>query len=348
MRKRRIAIAVVCIAAAGGAATAVVRTRDVGEASKPSTTAVPKQSLAKADKRDLTRSENFDGRVGHGTQSPLKLAGNGTLTGLPAVGDVIEFGHQLAEVDGEPVLLLQGDRPAWRELGPNTPKGEDIRQLEAALVTMGYADPAKLIVDDKWTTETTAAVKAMQGLNGMPVDGRLDTSEIVFSSDVVRIARIGGTLGDGAGAAGLEVSGLDQSVQATVKSSKLDLVPVGAPVTVTMPTGEEVDGTVDSIGASVVAEDGSVTFPVDITTDVLDVDDGITVDVEVKVVSAADAIAVPAEALLALAEGGYAVEVPDTSTATGTRLVPVKIGEFADGWVQVTGDVKSGDQVVVP
>jgi len=57
---------------------------------------------------------------------------------------------------------------------------------------------------------------------------------------------------------------------------------------------------------------------------------------------------VPAEALLALAEGGYAVEVPDSSTLSGTRLEKVKIGEFADGWVQVTGDVKAGDQVVVP
>ena len=42
------------------------------------------------------------------------------------------------------------------------------------------------------------------------------------------------------------------------------------------------------------------------------------------------------------------MEVPDSSTLTGTRLVPVKIGEFADGWVQVTGDIKPDDQVVVP
>lgn len=348
MRTRRIVVGVVCIAAAGAAATAIVRTRDVGEAAQPSSTEAPKLSLAKADKRDLTRAENFDGRVGHGTQTPLKVAGNGTITGLPAVGDVVQFGHQLVEVDGEPVLLLQGTRPAWRELGPNTPKGEDVRQLEAALVAMGYADPADLIVDDKWTSETTAAVKAMQALNGMPTDGRLDTSEIVFSPDVVRIAKVSGSLGDAAGGAGIEVSGLDQTVTATVKSSKLDLFEVGGPVTVTMPNDDEIDGTVASIGASIAADDGSITFPVEITTAALDVDDGTTVDIELDVVSAADVTAVPAEALLALAEGGYAVEVPDSSTLTGTRLVPVKIGEFADGWVQVTGDIKPDDQVVVP
>lgn len=348
MRKRRIAIGVICIAAAGTGAVAILRSDDVGEAAQPSTTDASKLSLATADKRDLTRAENFDGRVGHGTQTPLKLAGNGTITGLPTVGDVVQFGHPLMEVDGESVLLLQGARPAWRELGPNTSKGEDIRQLEAALVAMGYADPADLIVDDKWTSETTAAVKAMQGLNGMPVDGRLDTSEIVFSPDVVRIAKVGGSLGDTAGAAGIEVSELDQTVTATVKSSKVDLFEVGAKVIVTMPNDDEIDGTVASIGASVAADDGSITFPVEITTTALDVDDGTTVDVELDVVSAAGATAVPAEALLALAEGGYAVEVPDSSALSGTRLVPVKIGEFADGWVQVTGDVKPGDQVVVP
>jgi len=71
------------------------------------------------------------------------------------------------------------------------------------------------------------------------------------------------------------------------------------------------------------------------------------VDVHVVSVQAADALAVPVDALLALAEGGYAVERPD-----GT-LVGVEIGAFADGWVQVTGTgaaggLREGDEVVVP
>src|SRR4051794_36004547 len=111
MRPRRLVLCMVVVAAAGAAATVIVRTRDVGEASSTTTDAPPKLSYAKVDKRDLTRSEDFDGRVGHGAQNPLRLTGNGMLTALPSVGEVIDFGHQLAEVDGEPVLLLQGDRP---------------------------------------------------------------------------------------------------------------------------------------------------------------------------------------------------------------------------------------------
>jgi hypothetical protein len=98
----------------------------------------------------------------------------------------------------------------------------------------------------------------------------------------------------------------------------------------------------------VVGGDGSVTFPVTVSTPALDLTDGVPVTIDVDVVSVHDATAVPAAALLALAEGGFAVQVPDDSSADGYRLVGVEIGAFADGWVQVTGDVAPGDKVVVP
>jgi hypothetical protein len=60
---------------------------------------------------------------------------------------------------------------------------------------------------------------------------------------------------------------------------------------------------------------------------------------------AAGVLTVPVDALLAVAEGGYAVErVRDG----GTQLVGVETGAFADGHVQVTGDLADGDEVVVP
>jgi multidrug efflux pump subunit AcrA (membrane-fusion protein) len=63
---------------------------------------------------------------------------------------------------------------------------------------------------------------------------------------------------------------------------------------------------------------------------------------------ASNALAVPVNSLLALAGGGYAVEVADSN---GThRLVAVTLGLFddADGLVQVTGTaLRTGDRVVV-
>jgi multidrug efflux pump subunit AcrA (membrane-fusion protein) len=58
-----------------------------------------------------------------------------------------------------------------------------------------------------------------------------------------------------------------------------------------------------------------------------------------------DVLAVPVNALVALLEGGYAVEVLD---ADGTRrYVAVDTGLFDDGLVEVTGDgLAAGDRVV--
>ena len=60
-----------------------------------------------------------------------------------------------------------------------------------------------------------------------------------------------------------------------------------------------------------------------------------------------DALTVPVTALLALVEGGYAIEVvqPDGTTT----LVAVETGMFSDGFVEITGDgLFDGLSVVVP
>jgi hypothetical protein len=57
-------------------------------------------------------------------------------------------------------------------------------------------------------------------------------------------------------------------------------------------------------------------------------------------------LAVPVNALLALAEGGYAVEVERDGRR---QLVGIETGLFADGQVEVEGEgLRAGDQVVVP
>jgi hypothetical protein len=56
---------------------------------------------------------------------------------------------------------------------------------------------------------------------------------------------------------------------------------------------------------------------------------------------------VPVEAVLALSEGGYAIEVVD-GEGGATHLVGVELGVFADGMVEIVGDVDAGAEVVVP
>jgi multidrug efflux system membrane fusion protein len=72
--------------------------------------------------------------------------------------------------------------------------------------------------------------------------------------------------------------------------------------------------------------------------------DGSPVDVHFTRRKAENVLAVPVGALLALAEGGYGVELADTN-----ELIAVETGLFANGMVEVTGNgLQPGTKVVVP
>ena len=75
--------------------------------------------------------------------------------------------------------------------------------------------------------------------------------------------------------------------------------------------------------------------------------DSEVVDVSFAANRANDVLTVPVTALLALAEGGYAVEVFGSDNTR--RLVAVDTGLFAQGRVEVTGDgISAGTLVIVP
>lgn len=335
-------------AVAAGAVGLVVARRDGSTASAGTPTAAADVDTATVATRDIRRTTSLDGTIGHGTATPLVLAGNGMLTWLPAIGTIVTSGQRVAEVDGRPVVLLTGERPAWRELGPGVDDGADVRQLEQALSDLGFA--TALVVDDEWTSATTTAVKTFQKWMGLEVDGRLALGEIVFGPATARVDTVAGHLGDAVSAAGLEVTGDQQLIIASVEPSDSDLVAPGTEVDIELPSGRTVRGVISAVGDPT-TEGGTTTLPVTIVAvgESLDAVDGLGVDVEVSLVEVPNATAVPAAALLALAEGGYAVEVPDASSSTGTRLVGVEVGAFdEDGWVQVTGEVQPGDEVIVP
>jgi hypothetical protein len=118
----------------------------------------------------------------------------------------------------------------------------------------------------------------------------------------------------------------------------------GDSVQVTLPDASTVAATVFSVGSVATSQQGGdPTVPVVVVlTQAIDGKalDQAPVKVSVTTTAATGVLAVPVEALVALAEGGYAVEKRD-----GT-LVGVTLGAFADGWVQVTGEVHEGDEVV--
>jgi peptidoglycan hydrolase-like protein with peptidoglycan-binding domain len=364
----------------------------------------------------------------------------GVLTWLPEVGTILESGDVVARVNDSPVVLVEGAFPMYRTLREGV-EGQDVQQLEQALVSLGFDPDGSVAIDEEFTSATENMVEVWQEFLGVEETGRVSVGEIVFApvpaqvlshqaaigasvnsgtavvtasggapqsgSDVLQLeealvaigydpGRVDGVYdaatamavmawtGDvGHGDHGLLAAGsflfnpgslrtvevfadvgsavnasspvisaadLETIVRLDLPAEDQNLLAVGSSVVIVMPDRSETTGTVTFV--SRVGTGGGpgsqATFAVEIALDDPSVVEGLDeAPVDVRVVSEAveDVLALPVSALLALAEGGYAVEVVDSD---GTRLVAIDPGFFADGWVEITGNVQPGDIVVVP
>ncbi len=312
----------------------------------------PRLGTAEVTRRTLVEQQDVDGTLGHGDPAPLVNRTNGTLTWLAASGSTVERGEPLYEVDGRKVRLLFGDRPAWRTLGPGM-SGVDVKQLKQNLVALGYGTTSGLGTGDAWTAATTDAVKRWQKAVGLDQDGTVDLGEIVFGPGAVIISSQSGHIGEDARPGGSVLTATPAATLVTVglDASKRDLIAAGDTVEIELPGGKRIPGTVASVGTSA-SDDGNggggggnaevqVTITPGGSTEGLD---GSPVDVHFTRRKAENVLAVPVGALLALAEGGYGVELADTH-----QLIAVETGLFADGMVEVKGNgLQPGTKVVVP
>jgi hypothetical protein len=357
--RRRRATALVAGGALAVLAAGVVAWRS-GDDGGPSTASAdePATTTAEVTVRDLEERTELDGTLGYGDTSQLALSAQGTVTWLPPEGSVVDRGQSVAEVDDRVVPLLFGDRPLWRELGSGVEDGPDVELVEANLVALAVVTADELTVDQEWTSATTDALEEWQDALGLDDTGRLAPGAVAVQPGAIRVAAHVAELGGQAGGPILEVAGTTRQVTVDLEATRQGMVAVGQTVDVELPDGTVVPGTVASVGTVAESPEGSENDPTADTTPTIEVTvslndpaaagalDQAPVTVSVVTSAAQGVTAVPVDALLALAEGGYAVERP--VVGGGTKLVPVEIGAFADGWVQVTGDLAEGDDVVVP
>jgi len=124
---------------------------------------------------------------------------SGTVTELPAVGDVVRRGEELYGIAGEPVILMYGKVPAYRTLAEGVAEGRDVEQLESNLEALGY-DPGT--VDEEFTSSTATAVDAWQEGLGLEVTGEVALGQVAFLPGSQRITRLEATLGEALGGGG--------------------------------------------------------------------------------------------------------------------------------------------------
>jgi peptidoglycan hydrolase-like protein with peptidoglycan-binding domain len=282
----------------------------------------------------------------------------GTYTSLPDDGDKVDCGSVFYRVDDHPVLLLCGTVPAYRALHSGD-VGNDVRQLNQNLRTLGYDAGGIAHDDNRFTWKTQKALEALQHNRGLDVTGALAIDEAVFLPESVRIAKVTVTLGGSAqpGAQVAQATSDTPEVQVALDASQQSAVTKGDRAQITLPGNKSVTGKVDRLGrvAQVPAgqngKAGGATIPAYISLDDPEKARGLDkapVHVEITTEGVQSALSVPVTAVVGKSGGGFAVEV---LRAGGRReLVAVKLGLFdtTAGRVEVEGDLREGDEVVVP
>ncbi len=293
--------------------------------------------------KTLSRKQEFNADLGFGKTRDLFALGEGTLTWVPDLGEEIKPGEVIWEIDRQPVIYMPGDLPMYRDLYKGVKKGDDILQLEEFLIAEGFG-PDGWEADDSFNARTRAAVKAFQKARGMTEDGLLGPANIVVGSEPLRVetrANIGDLTSNGAV---LSATDADAIVTLTSSSRQLSNFQQNPDVLIVLGDGTELPATLDEVKSTPADETGAFGYEIRYLVNAT-ISEAQPVKVKLIQVLAADALTVPVDALIALAEGGYAVEV---KTGGGNALRGVEIIDFDDTTVAITGDVVEGDEVVIP
>lgn len=363
--RRGVVVPLLLVAVLGGAgALAVTRPWERGESTTGQ--APVAYDVVAVEKGSLSTGIQAGGALGFDKPTPVVATGRGTLTALPAVGTVVRTGGRLYEVDGRPVVLLKGARPMWRDLGPKATDGPDVEQLKRNLIKLGHAEGLGLEADQKFTPGTATAVKRWQKALGVPQTGTVTLGSVVMlPQGTVRVQQVGAQLGAAVGTASvLTVTSTDLVATVQPAENQLSRFKPNGKVTVKLTDGSTINGRIRSLirgganggegGSGGGNGDGGGGSDKTMVTVALDAQ-GLakksgpsSVVVSVVGDSVSDALIVPVTALLALDGGGYGVKVANGADATTARLVTVQLGLVADAKAQISGDIRAGDQVVVP
>jgi multidrug efflux pump subunit AcrA (membrane-fusion protein) len=355
---RWIALGVVTVVAAG--AVTAWRMDVFSPAASPATgqQGAPPPATRTVVREDLSATTPESATLGYAGTYPVTGHGGGTLTWLPSPGQVIGQGQVLYQTDnGNPVVLLYGSVPDWRELAEGV-TGQDVSQLNHDLVRLGYASSSDVAALgwDYYSWATAQAVQSLEehlGVTSPP--GRLALGQVVFEPEALRVSQVTGHLGGAANGPVLTATSDRHVVTISLDVSAQSLVKAGDTVSVTLPNGATTPGVVSEVGtvATTTQEpNGSSTTTIPVQVKLTDPQaagslDQAPVTVYVTTQSARNVLTVPVTALLAQSSGGYDVEVVGPGNARS--YVPVTAGLVDDnsGMVQVTGALTPGERVVV-
>ena len=350
-RRRRIRwlIAGVVLIVVLGVGTGVVMTRLSDRPAAAAATGPSPVDTAEVARVDLTDRRSVTGKLGYGEEKALSGRRQGTITGLPAQGSVLERGKPVYHVDAKPVPLFYADLPLYRDIASGMTDGPDVKVVEENLKALGFTGFGT--PDKKFTDATANAIKKWQKSLGLDETGTIGMGDVMVAPGPVRVSSVTAELGGPGAGQLIKYTGTAKAVTVDVTAAQKDLAKPGTKVSMSL-NGKAFTGTVAGIAPAAPESNGqggdaeqkfTVTLAPDDQAAVGEADAG-SVDIRFVTGSRQGVLAVPVGALLALAEGGYAVEVVE---GTNHRLVAVRAGLFADGKVEVESpQLKEGMRVV--
>jgi multidrug efflux pump subunit AcrA (membrane-fusion protein) len=342
-------------AGAGGGNSSTPCATDSQAASTDEQNVTQAQAKVAADRNALTSAQASlsaaEQSLATAQSSASTVGQTSVYTRLPKVGAVVRRGQVLYAIGGTPVLLFYGDVPPWRAFMPGMSPGADVAELNLNLGLSG----------DAFTSQTAAAISSLQAAHGLPVTGELLLGGVVFQPGPVRVTSVTPAPGAPVQAGPVvNVTSTRRVVTIALDASQQGGIKVGDSVVITLPDNSTTPGRVSFVGtvATTPASDqggggsSGPTIEVDVTPEHPAATgrlDQAPVDVSITTATVRGVLAVPVNALVALAGGGYAVE--EVQAAGVHQLVAVSVGLFDDaaGMVQVSGSgLAAGQRVVVP
>jgi peptidoglycan hydrolase-like protein with peptidoglycan-binding domain len=199
------------------------------------------------------------------------------------------------------------------------------------------------------TGSLITAIKRWQRDAGLPETGAIAPRDVVVQVAAVRVGTVAVQPGAAADGPLMSVTPTEKVITVRADPAEGAGIEAGAKVTVELPDGSPAPGKVTAVGTELKPAEGgagdappqlAVTVTVDDPKAVRRID-AAEVTVNFAGETRAGVLAVPVTALLALSEGGYAVQVE------GGQLVAVETGMFAKGMVEVSGaGLAEGTRVV--
>ncbi|WP_037863769.1 hypothetical protein [Streptomyces sp. NRRL S-340] len=357
-RRTKVAVTLSALLVVGAAGTGAVTWRNTHTGRDTAAAAPAPSHTATVTRTDLSDSRTLPGTLGYGKPRVLKGTGQGTVTEVPKPGARAARGTALYRIDDRPVPVFFGDTPFFRTLDKTGVRGHDVSVLADNLVALGYdigsAATAQSGAGDDgalFTPALAAALKRWQHDTGQQATGTLVPGRAVVLPGAVRVDTVQAQPGDPADSPLFAYTAAAKAVTVPVAATDVGTVKAGTRAGITLPDGRTIRGRVTALGRTAQGgteggqpQTGPATLDVTVVPDrAKDVQslDAAAVQVRFDTVTRKGVLAVPVSALVALKEGGYALQRPD-----GT-LVAVTTGMFAGGQVEVSGQgVTEGSKVV--